>query len=146
MNLLASIYCNQYFELKQKGKEASARYNGTILTTFALVLVLFAIYILLVTFLPDVEKEMNRFVRKTVGRTSGRLFGKILAGVLMVVSYLGIRYTLGTEKRYQKMIQTFEKLPFSVQEQISKKGLKTFIAAIVFIGIALLSLLIKTYI
>jgi len=146
MNLLASIYCNQYFELKKKGKEASARYNGTILTTFALVLILFAIYIFMVTFFPDVEKEMNRFVRKTVGRTSGRMFGKILALVLMVIAYLSIRFTLGTEKRYQKIVQTFEKLPVSNQKQISKKGLQTFIAAIIFIGIALLALLIKTYI
>ncbi|MEM6686386.1 MAG: hypothetical protein AAF617_11440 [Bacteroidota bacterium] len=146
MNILASIYCNQYFELKKKGKEARARYNGTILTTFALVIVLFASYILMITFFPDAEKEVNRFVRKTVGRTSGRMFGKILAGVLMIVSYLSIRYTLGTEKNYQKMIQTFEQLPVSSQEQISKKGLQTFIATIIFIGIALLALLLKTYI
>lgn len=146
MNLLKTIYCNQYFELKQKGKEASARKNGTILTTLALVLVLFAIYILWITFFPDAERTMNRFVRKTIGRTSGRMLGKILALVLMTVSYLLIRYTLGTVKSYQKTITVFSKLSADEQERISKKGLKIFLMSIAFLGITLVSVLIKTYI
>ena len=146
MNPLKTIYCNQYFELKQQGKEANARKNGTILTTFALVLTLFAIYILWITFFPDAERTMNRFIRKTVGRTSGRMFGKIGAGILMIISYVLVRYTIGTAKSYQNTINYFDKLSSWEQEKISKKGFKLFIFSIVLIAVSLASLLIKTYI
>lgn len=146
MNIFKAIYCNQYFELKQKGKEVQARYNGTILTSIALVLILFGTYIFLITWFPDIERAINRAIRKVVGRTTGRMMGKLIAFVFMVISYVVIRWTIGTQRNYEQLITTFDKMPIHDQEKISKKGLKAFIGTIVFIVISLIGLLVKTYI
>ena len=142
MNLLKAIYCNQYYELKQKGKEVSARENGTALTAVALMLSVFALLLLSILFVPGLEKDINHFIIDLFGMRSGKTAGKYLGIGIIAICWPIIRFTLGTESSYNKTIHEFESLNKEEQLKISKKGLYTFIAAVAFFGLVFLLFLI----
>lgn len=147
MNLLKAIYWNQYYELKQKGKAHVARKQGTLLVTIAIVLFIFSIFFLLMVFVPDFEKDSNRFLRKSFGRNSGRAIGKIGAILLILVIYPIINFTIGSSKvYYDSIVKSSLLLSADEQKAMSKKGLKSFLLPVILFGIAMIALLIKTFI
>lgn len=146
MNPFKALYWNQYYELKQKGKAHVARKQGTLLATIATVLFIFGVFILLIVFVPDFEKEMNRFLRRSFGRNAGRAIGKISALLLILIIYPIINFTIGSSKSYYQNIVKLSLLSKDEQKEISKKGLKFFISSVIIMGVAMIAILVKTYI
>ena len=142
MNPFKALYCNQYYELEPKGKGNTAKKMGTILSTIALVLFLFSLFFLLITFFPDIEKDMDKFFRNAFGRRTGRAIGKFIALALFVIAYPLIRVTLGTEKSYQKTITRFNSKTQLEKEQISKKGLVFFVSSIITVVITIIVVMV----
>jgi hypothetical protein len=147
MNPLKAIYWNQYYELKQKGKAHVARKQGTLLVTIAITLIIFSIFYLLMVLVPDFEKETNRFLKRSFGRNLGRSIGKILAILLIIIIYPIINFTIGSTKTYHdNIVKSSLLLSADEQKELSKKGLKMFILPVILFGIAMIALLIKTFI
>ena len=148
MNLFGALYCNQYYKLKEQGKEHTAQKNGTILATVALVLFLFGLFMLLISLVPDFEREMNGIFRKVFGvrRSSGRAIGQIIGLLLFASAYPMVKFTVGPDNVYQRTISYFESLTETEQLAISKKGFQFFISSIVATAIGLLTVMIETYV
>ena len=143
MNIFDGIYCNQYYELKKKGREAEARKYGNAILTIALVLNLLTIFLLLVGIFPDFADSAEDLAKDVFGRSNGRSIGKVIGLIPFVVIYPIVRFIVGSEKRYDKIIERFKKYPDAEQEQISKKALRYFIISCTIIFIPIIIFLIK---
>ncbi len=139
MNILKQLYCNQYYELKPKGKGDSALGNGTALVTITLVMLILGLLFLLVALVPDFSDSMEDLLEDIFGRRGGRSIGVIIAGVTFVIIYLGIKYTLGKKENFEKLIIQFEALDEVDQKRISKNGMTFFLTGL---GIFVLSVLL----
>lgn len=146
MNSLKSIYWYTYYELKQKGKAHNARKQGTLLTTVAILLFIMAVFFLLIVFMPDFEKDVNRFLKPYFGRNAGKFLGQIGALILLLIIYPIVNLTIGSSKSYYKYITENSLTSQDEQKTLSKKGIKNFFIPLILFFIALISLFIKTFI
>ncbi|MCB0661936.1 MAG: hypothetical protein KDC24_04305 [Saprospiraceae bacterium] len=135
---LKAIYCNQYYELKPKGKAHSAKENGTALSAVAVMLLVFATFLITISFFPDVEKASRDLIQDVFGIKTGKSAGKILGLFLVFISWPFVRYTVGTEHSYQETISAFEALGPEEQQKVSKYGLWSFVATIGIFALAFL--------
>jgi hypothetical protein len=122
MNIIETIYCSQYYELKKSGRDAQkGRLNGTLLS--ATVIILAAISIALV---------INKFTGGhwlgglSSAGFSGKFIGRILAIVLLLVVGGTLSLTFGSQENYNNMVLKWELLPADVLEQTVKSALKIF--------------------
>lgn len=136
MNVIKALYCNQYYELKPKGKEHASLQNGTALVTIALLVNFFAIVFFVITISPDVGDYFGDIIEDIFGRRNGRSLGKILGIIPFGLIYLGVKNTTGKEANYNQTITEFEALSPDQQKQVSKKGLNYFIISIVVFAVA----------
>lgn len=138
MNLLQALYCNQYHELKPKGKADLAIKNGTALTTIALVLNLLTIVFLLVLLVPDFADFMEDLMKDIFGRRRGRTIGMLIAGIPFLLLYPAIRFTMGRNASFERLVARFEDLPEARQEAISRRGKLYFFVSLgaIFVPIA----------
>ena len=146
MNILKAIYCNQYYALKKDGKEYAAKKNANIIATITIILFIFSIFLLLMTFVPDLDKEVNRFFRRTFGRGSGKLIGQLIVLLLFGSVYPLLKFTIGSNRVYNKTIEKFLSFPKELQQKISDKGLVVFILSMVSIFLSFIAILVKTYV
>ncbi len=130
MNILKQLYCNQYYELKPQGKEASALDNGTKLVTIALVLYALSISFLLILIFPDLKDFFEDILQDIFGRRSGRTIGQIIAALFFASFYFLVKLTLGKKESYENTIAEFETLVEEEQKKISKNGLIFFVLGI----------------
>ena len=138
MNLFKAIYCNQYFELKPKGKENSAKKNGTVLSAIALLLYFFSVFFILLLLFPDLGREIEGVFKDVFGRRAGRMAAKISVAVIMVLCFLIVKFTLDKDSVYNKTITEFESMSCEQQANISKQGLIFFVTSIVLIIVSLI--------
>jgi hypothetical protein len=116
MNWIETIYCSQYYELKQKGRDPmKARLNGTLLTT---VMLLLATVVLV--------KAGQKYIPWHLP-TDSNISGKSLGFVALVVVGGIINFTIGSEKRYRKMITQWQQLPDDVLKATIKRSLWYFL-------------------
>ncbi len=131
MNFIQKLYCSQYYELKKKGKEASAKQNGTVLVTLALLLNFLSIMFLLIAVSPDFKDTMEDAIESVFGRRAGRSVGKILGLIPFVIIYGIIYFTYGSDASYNKAIREFDTYHEEAKKQLSKGSLKYFIGSII---------------
>lgn len=129
MNLFKALYCNQYYELEPKGKGEEANMYGTRLLTIALVFNVISCFILLMLLSPDFLDWWDDLLKDLFGRRQSRVVGKLVALVPFVVVYPMVRFSLGTEANYSRLIERFKSLPAEDQKRISRKGLYYFLAS-----------------
>lgn len=143
MNVFKALYCNQYYELEPKGKADTAKKMGTILNAVAIMLILLSIFFLLVVIIPDFDRALNKMFKSAFGRRSGRAVGKFIGLIIVALAFPIVRYTLGTERSYNKTINEFKSKSAQEQEAISKRGLKFFINVAIFLGVSFLAVVVK---
>ncbi len=140
MNLLQSLYCNQYLDLKKQGKEYAANKNGNIIVTVALLCNVLTMFFLL-AFLSNVFADvMGDTVRNFFGGSSGKTIGRLIAIILMLIIYPVVTNTVGKKENYDSTIAEFEVLPAEEQKAVAKRGLIYFfgsIGAAIVIGLLL---------
>ncbi len=142
MNLLKAVYCNQYSELKPKGKEAAARTNGTRLLAVGLALYIILAVVLLMVISESFADGFTDLIEDTFGRRRGRSIGKFVALIPFLISLPLIRYTLGREDAYNQMIAEYETLGAEEQKRISSKGLYFFLGSLAAFAIAFIMIFI----
>lgn len=142
MNLLKAIYCNQYYELKPKGKAHAARTNGTGLVTVGLVLLVFALTTLLIIAFPDLGEYLENLLKEWFGVRSGRTIGRAAALIPFLIIYPLVKNTLGTTASYQATITQFESYSETRKKEISRLGMSFFFFCLISVAIPLLYFLL----
>ena len=139
MNVFQALYCNQYFELKPKGKEAAARINSNRLLGISLSVNLILLVLVIMVFSADFTDAFSHLVRNIFGRRQGRTVGKIIALIPFLIFLPLVQYTIGTQSNYDQLIARFESFSPEQQKSISNQGLYYFIASMVglFVAVAL---------
>jgi hypothetical protein len=143
MNVIKALYCNQYYELKPKGKAHTAQKMGTILSTIALVLFLMSAFFLLITFFPDFEKSLSKLFRNAFGRRSGRVIGKFAGLLSFLVAFPVVKLCFGRDAIYKHTIREFNAKLALDQKQISTKGFRFFVSAVITIIVSVLVIAVK---
>ncbi|WP_420385368.1 hypothetical protein [Roseivirga sp.] len=142
MNILQALYCNQYYELKPKGKEAAARVNGNRLLGIALAFNFILLVILTMLASPDFTDAFSDMVRDIFGRRQSRTVGKLIALIPFLIFLPLVQFTIGRQSTYDRLIARFELMPESNKKQISRKGLVYFITSMLgFVAAVVLSLI-----
>ncbi len=122
MNIIETIYCSQYYELKKSGRDwQKGRLNGTLLSATVIILAVAGIAIISGKFigshLPDGLSSSG---------FSGRFIGRVLGLLLLLVVGGTLSLTYGSQANYNKLILKWEQLPADVLEQTIKSALKIF--------------------
>jgi hypothetical protein len=123
MNVFKALYCNQYYELKPKGKGDAAKLNGSRLLAVCLAIDLILLVVILMVLSGDFADAFGDLIKDIFGRRTGRTVGKVLALIPFLIFLPLIQYTLGTDASYNKTISEFESLSPEEQKRVSKKGL-----------------------
>jgi hypothetical protein len=126
MTIWDCITCNQYMELKERGKERAARQNGTLL-----VAIVFLSHFLLLVYggvwlIPGLKPAIVTALGNFFGAASGSAIGRFIALPMIGVFYLIARYTIGTQRHYETTIREFNALPPEKQKRISTAGIAYF--------------------
>ena len=122
MNLIETIYCSQYYEMKKSGRDPQkGRLNGTLLSSVIIILVLVGIGL-----------AANKFASNHLvgGLTrmgfSGKFIGRVIGLLLLLAVGGALSFTFGSQANYNKLVLKWEQLPVEVLEQTVKKALKIF--------------------
>lgn len=142
MDILRKLYWNQYVELKEKGKHAVARKQGTVLVTIALSLFLLGTVFLIVTIFPDAMDWMEDLIKDIFGRRTGRTVGKIIAVIPFAIFYGIIKVTMDREAVYDRIIYDYGLLSEEEQFKASEQGKKFFFVSVGFFVITMILFMI----
>jgi hypothetical protein len=130
MNLLQSLYCNQYLELKQQGKESAANKNGNVIATVSLFCNVVTVLMLLSVLSNFFADYMGDAIRNVFHGSSGRMVGRLIAIIGLALTFPIVKFTVGKKEYFDKTIATFEALPEAEQKAASKRGLIYFFGSI----------------
>lgn len=131
MNVLKALYCNQYYELKPKGKEQAARTNGNRLLGISLSLNLIFLVVLVMVISPDFADAFGDLIKDIFGRKPARSVGKLVALIPFLIFLPLVQYTIGTQSSYDQTIRSFEQMSEADQKRVSKKGLIYFVLSMI---------------
>ncbi len=125
MTFLQALYGSQYQEITQKGGDGNkGRINGNMFLTAFIVLLIFVLTAIMfkISSLGSTPliNEHNIF--------SGKLAGKLLALPLFFIVYIILSKTIGTQKKYEKIIEKFNQLPEEVRKKANLKILVPFLS------------------
>jgi hypothetical protein len=128
MNVIETIYCSQYYELKKSGRDPQkGRLNGTLLSATILILIIVCVSVAVNKFMGT-----HPFSGLSSAGFSGKFIGKIVGIVLLLVIGGALNFTYGSLANYNKMMVKWEQLPVDVLEQTVKSALKIFGVTFVF--------------
>lgn len=131
MTFLEALYGSQYAEIEKMGKDGNkARFNGNLFLSAFVIVILFCIILLAVTFVPGFGDASNKWLHSIFGYTSGKLIGKLLAIPLLAIIYFVVIKTVGTEESFQGKVSSYMQYSEEVQAKANKKILIPFMAAI----------------
>jgi len=144
MSPLKLIYSNLYNDFKKRGNEEKARINGTIISTILIFLLLFAGFLLLIIYYPDFEQKSTNFL---VRLFDDKLVIKGISKMFLIASfgiiYILVKYTIGTEASYNKIIEEFYLLPPEQQKGIKKRATPYFMTPIILFVVTMILLMNK---
>lgn len=135
MNILETIYCSQYYEMRKTGRDPmKGRLNGSLVSAVVLMLYFTTFMILLAHFMPGNSIEhWFRDVTRVLGR--GRAAGKLFAVIAIFILFGILWLTYGNKANYERMMARWEQLP----EDVLKK---TLLRSLIFFGISIVAFIV----
>lgn len=142
MTFLEALYGSQYYEISQKGRDGNkGRLNGNLFLSALIVLLIIAILMVCISFVPGFNESVTKPVRSVFGYSSGKSIGKLLAIPVFAIIYLIILKTVGTEASFRRKVDAFMQYPDELKRKANAKLLiPFFILGIIAFGLALLKL------
>jgi Ca2+/Na+ antiporter len=142
MTFLEVLYGSQYYEIHQRGKDGNkGRLNGNLFLSALIILFLFAVLMICISFVPGFNDTMTRGIRKIFGYSTGRSIGKLLAIPLMAIIYFILSKTVGSEENFKKKTEAFMQYPDEIKKNANKKLLiPFFILGLIVFGLAFYSM------
>lgn len=141
MTYLEALYGGQYYEIHQRGGDASkGRINGNVFLAALFVLLVIDIIIAGVALKAAFPSQLGSFAANWFNGMSGRTIGKLLAFVLMGSFYFIMMKTIGSEKNYNRLAEKFMHYPDEEKKKAKWKALIPFgiLLVILIIGIFIL--------
>lgn len=142
MKFLEALYGSQYYEIHQKGRDGNkGRLNGNIFLSALIILLVFAIFMVCISFIPGFEETMTRKIRAVFGYNTGKSIGKLLAIPLFAIIYVIILMTVGTAKNFQNYVLNFTQYPDEIKKKANAKLLiPFFVLGVIVFGLAMMKL------
>lgn len=126
MNLIETIYCSQYYELKKSARDPlKGRLNGTLLSATILILAIISGCVILNKVLPG-HFLSHFFSGAEETGLSGKSMGKVLGALALLIIGGLLNFTIGSKTNYEKKIMTWERMPEHELEGTIKTSLKIF--------------------
>jgi hypothetical protein len=139
MTFLEALYGSQYYEIHQKGRDGDkGRLNGNLFLSALIVLLIIAVLMVSINFIPGFEEKMTKSIRSVFGYSSGRSIGKLLAIPVFGIIYLAIKKTVGSESNFKNKVNAFMQYPDEVKKKANAKLLiPFFILGVIVFGLAM---------
>jgi Ca2+/Na+ antiporter len=127
MTFLEALYGSQYYEIHQQGKDGNkGRLNGNLFLSALIILLLIAVLLTCIAFLPGFNDSLTRSIHKIFGYSSGRSIGKLLAIPLFAIIYFIISKTTGSVDGFKTKVDAFMQYPDEEKKKANKKLLLPF--------------------
>ncbi len=144
MNPLKLIYSSLYYDSIKRNTIEKARANGTLICTILIFLLVFSGFLLLIVYYPNFEQKATSFLvsifdDKTLVKGISRLFLVAFFGII----YFLIKYTIGTESSYNKIIEEFLLLRPEQQKGIKKRANVYFLTTVLLFIITMILVMNK---
>jgi hypothetical protein len=138
MTFLQALYGSQYYEIHQKGRNGSkGRLNGNLFLSALIMLLLLAILMVCISFVPGFNESMTSSLKNVFGYSTGKSIGKLLAIPAFAIIYFIILKTVGTETSFKQKVNAFMQYPDEVKKKANKILLiPFFILAVIVFGLA----------
>ena len=142
MTFLEALYGSQYYEIHQKGKDGNkGRLNGNLFLSALIILFIFAVLMVCISFVPGFNESVTKSVRSIFGYSSGKTIGKLLAIPALAIIYFIILKTVGTETSFRTKVDAFMQYPDEVKKKANAKLLiPFFILGVIVFGLAIAKL------
>ena len=142
MTFLEALYGSQYYEIHQKGKDGNkGRLNGNLFLSALIILFIFAVLMVCISFVPGFNESMTKSIRSVFGYSSGKTIGKLLALPVFGILYFIIVKTVGTEASFKNKVDVFMQYPDEVKKKANAKLLiPFFILGVIVFGLAIAKL------
>jgi hypothetical protein len=140
MTFLEALYGSQFYEIQKQGKDGNkGRMNANLFLAALIILLIFAIVLIGVSFVPGFNEGITKSVRDIFGRTSGRSIGKLLALPLFVILYFVLSFTVGSKEKFTAYADTFMQYPDEEKKKANKKILiPFFVLGVIVFGLAMM--------
>lgn len=127
MTFLEALYGSQYYEIHQKGRDGNkGRLNGNLFLSALIMLLIIAVFMGSITFVPGFEEKVTKSIRSVFGYASGRSIGKLLAIPVFGIIYLIIIKTVGSENNFNRKVDAFMQYPDEAKKKANAKLLIPF--------------------
>lgn len=144
MSPLKLIYWSLYNDFKKRGDEKKARANGTLISTILIFLLLFAGFLLCIIYYPDFEQKSTKFLISIFDDKSAiKGISKLFLFAFFGIIYILVKYTIGTEASYNKIIKEFYLLSPEQQKGIKKRANPYFLTPIILFVVTMILLMNK---
>ena len=138
MTFLEALYGSQYYEIHQKGRDGNkGRLNGNLFLSALIVLVVLAVLMICISFVPGFNESMTKGIRNIFGYSTGKSIGKLLAIPAFAIIYFAVLKTVGTEANFKNKVGTFMQYPDEIKKKANAKLLiPFFILGVIVFGLA----------
>jgi Ca2+/Na+ antiporter len=137
MTFLETLYGSQYYEIHQKGRDGNkGRLNGNLFLSALIILFLFAVVMICISFIPGFNESSTRMMRSIFGYSNGKSVGRLLAIPLMAIIYFVITLTVGSEKSFNQKVEVF----MQSAEEEKKKANKVLMIPFFILGVIVFGL------
>lgn len=127
MTFLETLYGGQYYEIYQRGGDTSkGRINGNIFLAVLVMLLFMDIILISIAFNASFPDMLGSVLKNWFGEMSGRSIGKLLAVVFIGACYFVLTKTIGTEKKYSRLVEKFMQYPEAEKNKAKWKALIPF--------------------
>jgi hypothetical protein len=127
MTFLEALYGSQFYEIHQKGRDGNkGRMNGNLLLSALIILLLFALILVAINFVPGFNESITNTTESIFGNASGKTIGKILGIAALGLIYLVINFTIGNQQNFNKRVEKFMQYPDEIKKKANAKLLIPF--------------------
>ena len=138
MTFLETLYGSQYYEISQKGRDGNkGRLNANIFLSALVILFLFAVVMICISFVPGFNASLTKSIRNIFGYSSGRSIGRLLGIPLFAVIYFSASISVGNKKNFKTKVEKFMQQPDEVKKKANARLLiPFFVLGVIVLGLA----------
>jgi hypothetical protein len=127
MTFLEALFGSQYEEIHKQGKDGNkGRLNANLFLSALIVLVIIAVLMIGISFVPGFDDSLTRSARNVFGNSNGKSIGKLLPLPAFIIIYFLIKSTVGSQHIFQAKVDTFMRYPDEVKKKANAKLLVPF--------------------
>jgi hypothetical protein len=141
VTFLEALFGSQYEEIHKQGKDGNkGRLNANLFLAALILLVIIAILMIGVSFVPGFNDSLTGSVQDVFGNSGGKSIGKLLALPAFMIIYLAINFSIGNQQNFTSKAEAFMQYPDEVRK---KANARLIIPFFVLLGFVIVLALLK---